>query len=108
MKLYSEAAADLLKVPKDTPIEKLQAKIKERFKEELDLFAKSLVERNTSFVNALKDKDFETAAIVIGGLHADDLKKKLQDAGFACEVLEPAGYIREDENLIKEFQKALN
>ncbi len=108
LKLYSEAAADLLKMPKDTALEKLQAKIKERFKEELDLFAKSLSERNTSFVNVLKDRDFETAAIVIGGLHADDLKAKLQDAGLACEVLEPPGYVREDENLIKEFQKALN
>lgn len=108
LKLYSEAAADLLKMPKDTAIEKLQAKIKERFKEELDLFATSLKERNTSFVNVLKDRQFDTAAIVIGGLHADDLKAKLQAAGLACEVLEPTGYVREDENLIKEFQRALN
>lgn len=108
LKLYSEAAADLLKVPKSTPVDQLQAKIKDRFKEEIGLFQKSLQDRNDSFVNALKDREFNTAAVVIGGLHAEDLKEKMQAAGYACEVEEPRGYQREDENLIKEFQKALN
>lgn len=108
LQLYSEAAADLLKVPKTTPVDQLQAKIKDKFKEELGLFQKSLYDRNDSFVNALKDKEFDTAAVVIGGLHASDLKDKMQTAGYACEVEEPSGYQREDENLIKEFQKALN
>jgi hypothetical protein len=108
LKLYSEAAADLLKIPKTTPLDQIQTKIKESFKEEMELFKKSLEERNTYFVNALKDRDFSSAAIIVGGLHAEDLKAKVQAAGYACEVEEPRGYQREDENLIKDFQKALN
>jgi hypothetical protein len=106
-KLYAEAAADLLKIPKDTPPAELQEKIKVKIKEELDAFQKSLNERNTSFVKALEGREFQTAAIVIGGLHAPDLKEKLQAAGFACDVMEPFGYIQEEEKLIKEFEKAL-
>ena len=107
LKLYSEAAADLMKVPKETSLEELQTKIKERIKQELELFQKSLDERNTSFVKALEGREFDTAAIVVGGLHASDLKEKLQAAGFACDVFEPVGYIQQEEKLIQEFQKAL-
>lgn len=107
LKLYSEAAADLLKTPKDTPLEQLQAKIKEKIREELDAFKKSLTNRNDAFVKALDGQEFKTAAIVIGGLHVTDLKEKIQAAGYACEVLEPYGYQREDEKLIAEFEKAI-
>lgn len=107
LKLYSEAAADLLKIPKETPAEEMQKKIKEKIKEELELFRKSLTERNTSFVKALEGKDFKTAAIVIGGLHAGDLKEKIQAAGYACDVYEPFGYVQEEEKLIQDFEKAL-
>ncbi len=106
-KLYVESAASLLKVPAETSLPELQVKIKERLKDDLGLFAKSLNQRNDSFVKNLEGKDFKTAAIVIGGLHANDLKEKLQTAGYACEVYEPPGYNREDENLIKEFEKAI-
>lgn len=107
VKLYAETAASLLKEPKETPVDQLQTKIKEKVKEELDLFAKSLTARNEHFVKALEGREFKQAAIVIGGLHANDLKNKLQVAGFACDVLEPPGYNREDENLIQDFEKAM-
>lgn len=106
-KLYAEAAADLLKVPKDTNVAELKTKIKERVKEELDLFQKSLAARNDSFVKVLKESEYQTAAVVIGGLHAKDLREKLEAAGLACEVYEPAGYRAEDEALIQDFEKTL-
>ena len=107
-KLYSESAADLLKIPRDTPHEKLIGQIKDRLKEELEAFRKSLDSRDDFFVKALQDHEFSKAALVIGGLHADDLKEKLTKAGIGCEVLEPPGYQREDEKLIQDFQKALD
>ncbi len=108
LKLYSEAAADLLKVPKDTKVEELKAKIGERSLGEIKEFEKSLHDRNGAFVKALGTREFKTAAIVIGGLHAADLKTKLQEAGYGCEVYEPPGYSSQDENLIQEFEKALS
>lgn len=108
IKLYSEGAADLLKVPKDTPVDKLLPLIKDRIKSELQAFYKSLDDRNTSFVKVLQDHEFSKAAVVVGGLHAKDLKEKIDKAGMNCEVLEPPGYQRESESLIQDFEKALN
>lgn len=106
-KLYAEAAAELLKLPKTTSVKELLPQIKEHLKEELDLFQKSLAERNDSFVKVIQAKNVPTAAIVIGGLHAEDLKLKLEAAGFACDVYEPSGYQRQDEQLIQDFKKDL-
>ncbi len=108
MKLYAESAADLLKVPKDTAHDKLILQIKERIKLELGDFAKSLNERDDSFVKTLQAHEFTRAAIVIGGLHAADLKEKIQKAGMGCDVYEPPGYQAEDEKLIKDFEHAMN
>lgn len=107
LKLYSDAAADLLKVPKDTPIEELKKTINQRSLDELALFEQSLSDRNAAFVKAVQSREFKTAAIVIGGLHANDLKLKLEQAGLACDVFEPPGYSRQDENLILEFATSL-
>lgn len=107
LKLYSDSATDLLKVPKDTPADKLMARIKERIKEEVEAFKKSLNTRNESFVKTLQGHEFTKAAIVIGGLHANDLKEKLEKAGIGCEIYEPPGYQPDDEKLLQEFESAL-
>jgi hypothetical protein len=103
---YIDAAADLLKAPKDTHPDQLVVQIKERIKLDLEAFNKSLQERDESFVKTLTDQDFKQAAVVIGGLHADDLKEKIEAAGMNCVVYEPPGYQPLDEKLIQEFQKA--
>ncbi len=106
-KNFASAAAALLKENAETPVEQLIPKIKEKLSVELEAFTKSLSDRNDEMVKALQGKSFKAAAIVIGGLHAEDLKSKLEAAGFNCEIDEPSGYRREDEELIKQFQKFL-
>lgn len=106
-KPYAESAAELLKVPKDTATEKLISLIKERIKQDIEAFKNSLNERNDLFVETLKQQDFKKAAVVIGGLHAQDLKEKLKSAELDCEVLEPPGYKSTDEKLIQEFERLL-
>ena len=104
---YADSAADLLKVPRTLPREQLMTQIKDKIKVELEALRKSLSDRDDAFVKVVQNHDFTKAAVVIGGLHADDLKEKLEKAGIGCEVLEPPGYQREDENLIQDFQRAL-
>ena len=106
-KHYADAAADILRKPKDTSPEELKKEIHKRAVEELDEFNKSLNERNAAFVKALGTREYQTAAIVIGGLHAEDLKNKLEATGLGCEVYEPPGYSRQDESVIKDFAKSL-
>lgn len=106
-KLYSEAAAELLKLPKSTPKDQILPKIQEHLKEELAAYKKSLYDRDAEFVKAIKNNSFGTAALVVGGLHADDLKNKLQEERISCEVLEPPGYQKESEQLIRDFEKSV-
>ncbi len=105
---FVESAAALLKESKDSTPEQLLPKIKEKLKSELEAFNKSLADRNDLFVKTLQGHTFKNAAIVIGGLHANNLKDKIEAAGFGCDIWEPMGYAREDEQLISEFQKALS
>ncbi|MGE0528555.1 MAG: hypothetical protein AB7G93_21180 [Bdellovibrionales bacterium] len=107
LKLYSETAASLLRVPKDTPAEKILSLIKENIRADLEGFQKSLADRNERFVKQVQEHDYKTAAIVVSGPHIDDLKEKLQAAGLNCQILEPPGYDKSDEKLIEEFQRAL-
>lgn len=105
-KLYSDAAAETLKVPNTTPKDKLLSLIQERMKEDLDGFNKSISNRDDSVIKALKASEFETAAVVFGGLHTDDLKSKLEAAGFGCDVLKPPGYEDANEKLVESFGDA--
>lgn len=107
-KPFAESAAALLKESKDSTPEQLLPKIREKLKSELEAFQKSLTDRNEVFVKTLQAHPFKNAAVVIGGLHTSDLKDKIEAAGFGCDIWEPTGYAREDEQLIAEFQKALN
>lgn len=107
VKLLAESAADLLKVPKTTPIEQLLELIRKQISDELALFQKSLHDRNDGFVKALQTHPFTSASVIIGGLHASDLKEKLEAAGLPCDIMEPSGYTRENENLIRNFEKAV-
>lgn len=101
---YADSAAQTLKVKVGTPIPELTAKIRAEAKSDLQRLLASFNERNESFVKALEGQEFKEAAIVVGGLHADDLKSKLETAGLNCDVYEPPGYARESENLIRDFQ----
>lgn len=107
IKPYAEAAADVLKMPKDSPIPELKKEIQKRTETEIDLFSKTLKDRNANFVKTLQSHEFKSATIVIGGLHADDLRNELEQAGFSCDIYEPPGYSRADESLIQEFQRNL-
>ncbi|NJL24936.1 MAG: hypothetical protein HC902_07020 [Calothrix sp. SM1_5_4] len=72
-----------MKMPSDTPVEKLLPPIQARIKEELELFKKSLADRNDVFVKVLKENEglYENAAIVIGGLHADGPARQTGSGG---------------------------
>lgn len=105
-KLYAEAAAELLKVSKETPVAELLPMVRDKLKADLELLQKSISDRNDLLVKALQSHPDKKAAIVIGGVHIDDLRAKLEAAGIGCELFEPSGYQRDEENLLKDFQKA--
>jgi hypothetical protein len=107
LKMYSDSAADLLKIPHNISHAELLTQVKSRIKEELEAFRQSLYARNDSFVKEIQGHDFTKGAVVIGGLHVEDLREKLEKAGVGCDIYEPPGYQRENENLIQDFQRDL-
>ncbi len=104
---YQESASKLLGYSKVKPIEDLVPKIREKLKTELDSFESSLKKRNESFAAALKANTFTNAAVVIGGLHAKDLKEKVEELKLNCRVMEPINYPAKDEELIESFRRLL-
>ena len=106
-KLYADGAADQLKIARSTPLPEVLKLIQDKVRSELADFRRAIGQRNDGFVKAVTEPEFKTAAIVINGLHADDLKTKLQAAGLNCEIFEPPGYQREDERLIQDFERLL-
>lgn len=107
LKPFAEAAAAVLKVPASTPSKDLADKIRAELKKEIEGLNTSISQRDEAFVKALSENQYATAAVVVGGLHMADLKTKLEQAGMACDIFEPPGYTREEEDLIQNFQNIL-
>jgi len=107
LKPFADSAAALLKVPATTPAKELGEMVKKTLKAEVAALNESMSKRDDAFIKILNEQEFETAAVVVGGLHTADLKSKLEQAQLPCDVLEPPGYTREEENLIQDFQNIL-
>ncbi|MBK9294571.1 MAG: hypothetical protein IPM57_09020 [Oligoflexia bacterium] len=87
-KLKGESARDFLK----SEIKKLISKIE-----------KGIVQRNKSFMKAVLNTSFDNAVMVIGGIHAKDIKNQLQKNKINCTVVEFKGYDYEEEELLRKI-----
>ena len=65
---------------------------------------KTIIERNKYFMEAIKKNRAKKIAIVIGGIHALDLKKRLKNAKILFQEVTPKGYSTEDEQLITKLK----
>ena len=107
LKLYAEAAADLLKISRTTPLAEIRKQIQAQIKSELESFKVSLTERGGAFAKVLHDQDFTNAAVIVSGIQASNVKSKIEEAGMDCVVLTPPGYSTSEENLLRDFEKAI-
>lgn len=101
------AANQLLKHRKPKAVKDLIPEIRTKLKEELASFENSLQKRNDAFIKILSEQDYKSAAVVIGGLHSEDLRSKVEKQGFNCKIYEPPRYPAEDESLIESFRKKI-
>lgn len=58
-------------------------------------------------IKQMKMQSSESAAFVIGGVHAEPLQEKLISLGFKVEIYTPAGYVDTDKGLIEEITRKL-
>lgn len=74
--------------------------------EALSEFEMLIYKRNDSFLNAISSAKQDKIAVIIGGLHVDDLKSKLKN--FKVEVYEPKGYRDDEQALLRTLKDNLN
>lgn len=104
-KAYGDVLRDLYKLPASMSAEGLRDFLRQKIQATL-LEGQGLVgERNARVVQTIPPNSNKGVAIVIGGLHAKDLRERLDKAGFNCEVMEPDGYGEDEEKLFERLQK---
>jgi hypothetical protein len=105
---YMEGAAQVLKIPPTNDSKAILSQLRSRSEKEIAQFEITIEKRNTKIVQTIEQTDGKNFAVVIGGLHGDNLAIQLEAKGFNCKVYEPKGYSPQAETLIADLKKAIH
>jgi hypothetical protein len=106
LKTYLEGAIQLYKLPADTSVDAVIARLKKELRASLARVNELIARRNAKLVVRLSAAK-STAAVVFGGIHARGTVELLDRAGVACAVVEPAGYQNGDVELLDRLDQLL-
>ncbi|MGE0763688.1 MAG: hypothetical protein AB7N80_10460 [Bdellovibrionales bacterium] len=107
VKPYLDSFIEINNLPVKTNVKQAIAKVRGKLKNKMTELKEIFGLRNQTFVQAIQKSGALEVALVVGGLHAADLKQRLQKALYDCEVVEPKGYNSEDEKLIELLEKQI-
>jgi hypothetical protein len=102
---YLESVVEAYHLRPDVTLADAQKALSTDLKKSLSIFQDSTHERDLSFirkVNTLASQ--KPSVIVIGGLHASDLKQILEDKKMNCTIFEPLAYQNDEEALSKQLK----
>lgn len=103
---YADGARSVLKLEGDKS--DVEAALSKKISEKVDLFERYVKERNDVFLSHI-DQTAGPAIVILGGVHADDFKAKLEAKGIGCKILTPVGYPNSDDSgLLKELREKFN
>ena len=105
---YIEGDVQALKIPATKDKKIVLGQLKANIEKEISAFAESLGKRNRKMVETIDKTPGKTFAVVIGGLHGDDLAHQLEKKGFNCSLFEPKGYSPKAESLISDLKKSIH
>jgi hypothetical protein len=108
-KAYLDGAREVLKLKAGASIEEVTKSLKAELKSEFAKIQSITASRNEKFAQtaiAVRGKGVDIA-IVVGGLHADGIRKILGEKGLGCRVIEPSGYRPDDEEMVTKKLPAL-
>jgi len=115
LKQFKNTDARKYKLYKDSLLEGLTEEVKNpveysrlKAKESLNSFKKYVQIRNDHFVKAIIENIDKNPAVIIGGVHLPDLKKKLTDKKVKFKVMEVEGYPENSDKIFDEIEKVLN
>ena len=99
-KTYLEGTIEALKLKSDATAPEAIKALALDLKSTLSRFSDSTHERDLSFVRKIKQaKTDKPVVLVVGGLHASDLKQILEDKKLNCLIFEPVSYKNDEESL---------
>ncbi|MAZ47158.1 MAG: hypothetical protein CME65_01260 [Halobacteriovoraceae bacterium] len=67
-------------------------------------FERLLKERNKNFEKIILENIERDPVVIIGGLHVEDLKQRLENKSIEVEVIVPAGYRDDELSLLQKFK----
>lgn len=103
---YMKTAIEEYQLDKFITPQKTQEFFEVRLRQGLSLWTKIVKKREEIMAQNIMFKA-APLAIVVNGMHAHELKKKLQSEKFQCLVVEPTGYEKTYERLQGNFNKLL-
>ncbi len=74
---------------------------------ELDKFQALIKQRNNYFFKKIKKHLSQNPTVIIGGLHVNDLSRRLELAEIDYEIITPKSYPEEEDSLIKNLRRLL-
>lgn len=102
---FLKSAINAYQWPKNTTASAALVKLKDEVKKSIKEFLDLIHERNKSFVEAIKARSETQGALIIGGVHAADLKSQLEAQKIGCTIVEPVGYEDNEVKLVESLRK---
>ena len=111
LKPYLEDVIGQLKLPGDSDATRVRNALRSDLKKTVQGIRATLEKRNQSLIDRLLDAIAEGGpgpiALVYGGMHADGVKKLLEERGMNCKILEPIGYQNDEDLILMKLEEAL-
>lgn len=107
---YLEGSIDALKLKKSSSYKQVKDALGKDLKLSVKHFYEANHSRNVSFVekaHSLIVNRKGPVVIVVGGLHAKDLKETLEKSHENCAIFEPISYQNKDEAMVQAMEEAL-
>ncbi len=109
LKPYLEGVREVYSLPKDASVTVALKAVANDLKKSLDQFQKSTHERDLAFVRKINQvKSNKPIALVIGGLHAQDLKAIFGEKKINCLIFEPLAYQNDEEAMRETLKNSLS
>ncbi|MEW6057552.1 MAG: hypothetical protein AB1540_13145 [Bdellovibrionota bacterium] len=101
--VYLEGAREAFGLPKSASYSEVERRLKQELKEAVTRIEASSEKRNRLAISKLKHATSRNVALLYGGSHGAGIKKLLEEEKLDCNIVEPIGYVDDEEELFKKL-----
>lgn len=100
-------AIGLLKLPQTASFDDVVTAMKSDLKKAIQRIHATIDKRNSRLVEAAVSLKAKNIGVVYGGMHAEGVKKLLEEKGLNCFIIEPVGYQNDEALLVEQLERAV-